>query len=111
MFGTTALLTATKAVTLALGALITYLAAKAYLRTGATALRSLALGFALVTLGALLGGLLHQTGTEFALSQHVQSLFTAAGFAVLVHSLYADASDAGVDRAPSRVVGTSIDED
>lgn len=111
MSGTAALLTATKTVTLLLGALITHLAAKAYLRTGARALRSLAIGFALVTLGALLGGLLHQTGTRFALSQNVQSLFTAAGFAVLVHSLYADASGVGNDHGPRRAVGTAVEED
>lgn len=110
MFDTTALLTATKTITLLLGGLITYLAAKAYLRTRAAPLRSLAAGFALVTLGALFGGLLHQTGVRFALSQNVQSLFTAAGFAVLVHSLYADSPDVGSDSDFGHAV-RSADED
>lgn len=111
MSETTVLLTATKTVTLLLGALLTYLGAKAYRRTGAAALRSLTLGFALITLGALFGGLLYQAGTRFALSQNVQSLFTAAGLGVIVHSLYADASDVRIGGDLGRVVEVSLDED
>jgi O-antigen/teichoic acid export membrane protein len=109
-FETTALLTATKSVTLLLGALITWLAYKAYRRTGSPAIRSLSVGFGLVTLGAVLGGVLHQSGTRFALSQNVQSLFTAAGFVVLVYSLYGQqTADRGADpqRAGSPVMGAT----
>lgn len=78
-----------KTVTLLLGGLITLLAARAYLRTGAAALRLLAVGFGLVTLGSLLAGGLDQVlavGRDDALL--VESALTALGFGVIVRSLY-----------------------
>jgi hypothetical protein len=63
-------------------------------RTGArtiSSLRALTAGFGLVTLGALLGGLLHWTGVVSLIrGQAVQSLLTGAGLAVIVHSLLLD---------------------
>lgn len=87
----TSLVVALKTITLVLGLTITYLAYKAFRRTGSPALRSLTLGFGLVTLGALLAGVVDQVvglRTNFALV--VESVLTAAGFAVIVYSLYVD---------------------
>lgn len=80
-----------KTLTLALGGLITYHAYKAFRRTSSTPLRSLAVGFGLVTLGSLLAGLVDQIvrlPTDVALV--VESLLTVAGFAVILYSVYVD---------------------
>ena len=50
----------TKLGTLVLGGLISYLGWQAYSRTGAAPLRALAVGFAIVTVGAALGGVVDQ---------------------------------------------------
>lgn len=87
----TSLVVVLKTITLVLGLTVTYLAYKAYRRSGSTALRSLALGFGLVTLGALLAGVADQIiglQTDFALV--VESVLTAVGFAVIVYSLYVE---------------------
>lgn len=89
MNGTTVLLIATKTVTLMLGALITFLAYRAFRRRREPALRALMVGFALVTAGSVVGGALyHFAGVDFVLGVSIESLVTAAGFAVLVYSLY-----------------------
>ncbi len=80
-----------KTLTLALGGLITYQAYRAFRRTGSPALRSLTVGFGLVTLGSLLAGLVDQIvrlPTDVALV--VESLLAAVGFAVILYSLYVD---------------------
>lgn len=80
-----------KTTTLLLGGLVTYLALKAYRRTGARPLRALAIGFGIITLGSLLAGLGNQLlGLGFQESVLVQSVVTAVGFAVITYSLYAD---------------------
>ncbi len=82
---------ATKTVTLVLGSLIAYLSYRAYRRTGAVALRSLAVGFGIVTAGAILAGVTHQfTGLDLAVGVLLQSTLTLVGFAVITYSLYAD---------------------
>ncbi|WP_435066603.1 DUF7521 family protein [Haloplanus sp. C73] len=84
-------LVAVKTGTLALGGLITYLSLKAHRRTGSPALRALAVGFGLVTVGALLAGVGHQfTSLELAHSVVIESALTFLGFAVIVYSLYVD---------------------
>jgi hypothetical protein len=96
-------LAAMKSVTLVFGGILTWLSMRAYRRTGAPALRALGLGIGLVTAGAFLGGLLHQTdvlGLELSVS--VQSVFTAVGFGVLTYSLYVDGSSVGVSRRIGR---------
>ncbi len=77
---------------LVLGGAITYFAYKAYSRTGDNSLRGLMAGFGLVTSGALFGGIAHQLfdvplGTGIV----INSGLTAAGFAVITYSLYAEA--------------------
>ena len=82
---------ATNTATLVLGSLIVLLSYRAYRRTGATALRSLALGFGVVTLGAILAGLVDLV-TSFRLGYGVllQSALTLVGFAIITYSLYAE---------------------
>ena len=80
-----------KTLTLALGGLITYQALKAYRRTLSPALRSLTIGFGLVTLGSLLAGFVDQiVGLPTDVALVVESLLTVLGFAVILYSLYVD---------------------
>lgn len=80
---------ALKTITLLLGGLITYLSLKAYRRTGAQPLRYLAVGFAIVTLGTFLAGIVDQVlGAGIQLGLIVESALVALGFAVIVYSLY-----------------------
>ena len=93
------LLVAAKTVTLVCGGALTVLAARAARRTGSPALRALALGIGLLTVGALAGGLGHQyLGLSLEASVSVQSIFTAAGLGVMTYSLYAE----GAGRDSSR---------
>lgn len=83
----------TKTLTLALGGLITYYSYKAYRRTAARELGALSLGFAVVTVGAFLGGLLHLVVSQFfaidlAVPIFIESLLTTVGLAVILYSLY-----------------------
>lgn len=95
----TLVLVAAKTVTVVLGSVLTLLAARAYRRTGSPALRALAVGIGLITLGALAGGALHQVfGVALAVGVAVQAVCTAIGFAVMTYSAYAASDDpAGVD--------------
>ncbi len=80
---------ALKTLTLILGGLITYLAYKAYRRTGAASLRVLTIGFGIVTIGSLLAGGLDQVvGSGFRIGLLVESTLVTIGFAVIVYSLY-----------------------
>lgn len=90
MLETTVVLALTKAATLSFGALLAGLSWRAYRRTADPALRALAVGIGLVTVGAILGGVLHKgIDIRLAVAVSVQSIFTATGFAVLTYSLYA----------------------
>lgn len=87
----TLLVVVASAVTLALGAVLTHLAYRAYRRTGSPVLRSFTLGFGLVTLGLLFGGGVHQVlGLGFLPGLLAQRLLTVAGFGLLIYSLYAN---------------------
>lgn len=91
MVHVTSTVVAFKTLTLVLGGLITYFAFRAYRRTGARALRALALGFGVVTLGSLTAGVLDRlapAGGEYALV--AESALTAIGFAIILYSLYAE---------------------
>ena len=78
-----------KTVTLLLGGLITYFAAKAATKASSRALTSLAVGFGTVTSGSLLAGVADQL---FGLATHTALVFenavTAAGFVIIAYSLY-----------------------
>lgn len=82
---------------LILGGLITYFSVKAYRNTGSNALRALAVGFGIITLGALLAGTLDMhLGVPLAIGVLVDAVLTLAGFSAItfrahhVHSLYTD---------------------
>jgi len=78
-----------KAVVLPLGAGITFFAYRAYRRSGAPAMRSFAVGFAVVTLGSVLGGGFDQlVGVGLETGLLVNSVLTAVGFTILARSLY-----------------------
>jgi hypothetical protein len=82
---------ATKTITLVLGGLISLLAYRAYDRTGAPALRALAVGFAVVTAGALAGGIVDLfTPIRLVYGVVAQSALTTVGFGIITYSLYAD---------------------
>jgi hypothetical protein len=70
---------------------ITFYSYRAYRRTGARALRALALGFGIVTLGALLAGIVDQLiAVDPDIALVVESLFTTVGFAIILYSLYVE---------------------
>lgn len=80
---------ALKTVTLALGGLITYLAAKAARRTSSPGLSTLAVGFGVVTLGSLLAGIADQVlAVDATTALVVEQALTAVGFVVVTYSLY-----------------------
>ena len=80
---------AAKTAILVLGGSITYYALRAYDRTSDRSLRELGIGFGVVTVGALLGGVSHQIiGADLAVGIAIDGLLTAVGFAVIVYSLY-----------------------
>ena len=85
----TGLVVVLKSLTAVLGGLVTYFAYRAYRRTDARALRTLAIGFAIVTLGTLLGGAIDQLSMmtrEWALV--MESSMAVLGFGVILYSLY-----------------------
>ncbi|MFB6296648.1 MAG: hypothetical protein ABEH66_07415 [Halobacteriales archaeon] len=85
------LVVAFKTITLIMGGLITYFAYRAYRRTESRALGALALGFGLVTLGALLAGIADQAFGYAPLDALlIESALTLVGFGVILYSLYAE---------------------
>ena len=90
MIDLTPFIVAAKVVVLVLGGVITHLAYRAFRRTGATALKLFAIGFGVITVGALIGGGIDQlAGFGLKVGVFVQSALTAIGFIVLAWSLYA----------------------
>lgn len=88
---TTTLILGFKTITLVLGGLITLLAYRSYNRTGSRALGALAVGFGIITFGAFLGGVVDQLlDAGFQLGLLIESGLVAAGFSVVVYSLYTD---------------------
>jgi hypothetical protein len=103
-------LVALQTIILLLGGSITYFAYKAHQRTGARPLWYLAVGFGIVTLGTILGGVVDQvirfsmvggSGGSLAaggvgdisvagVALVIESALTAVGFAVIVYSLYTE---------------------
>ena len=76
---------------LVLGGLITYFSFKAYRRTGEPSLRALALGYGIVTFGAIVAGILDVIlQTDLVVGLLVDSLITLVGFAIITYSLYVE---------------------
>jgi O-antigen/teichoic acid export membrane protein len=83
-------LIAVKALTLLCGGTVTILALRAYRRIGSPAMRALAVGLGLITVGSLVAGFLHQLlNTDLITGVAIESTFTALGFATLGYSLFA----------------------
>lgn len=85
----TGLIVVLKTLSVTLGGLITYFAYRAYRRTDARPLRCLSIGFAIITFGALLGGIIDQLlflTREWAIVG--ESSLAVVGFAVILYSLY-----------------------
>ena len=84
----------TKTLILVIGGLITYYSYQAYRRTEAPQHRWLAIGFGIITVGAILGGALDlvvETYLDIDLlytSVFVSSSLTAIGLGVILYSLY-----------------------
>jgi hypothetical protein len=83
---------AANTVTLVLGSLIAYFAFKAYRRTGAAALRALAIGFSVITLGAVAAGAVDFVVPRAGLLEGVlvHSATTMVGFLFIAYSLYVE---------------------
>ena len=78
-----------KTVILALGGGITFIAYKAHRRTGEPSLRALAIGFGIITFGALLAGIAHQLlGVALETGVLINSVLVAIGLAIIMYSLY-----------------------
>jgi hypothetical protein len=104
MFDLVLVVVTTKAVTLTFGTILTWLSYRAFRRTGAPALRALAVGIGLVTVGAVLGGAVHQLlEMPILIGVSIQSVFTAAGFALLTYSLYVDEAPDHTTPSPGTV--------
>lgn len=80
---------AIKTIILLLGSGVTFIAYKAYRRTRTASLRVLAIGFGIITLGALLAGIAHQLfDVSLEAGILINSLLVAVGLAVILYSLY-----------------------
>lgn len=82
------LIAVTNAIILILGAVITLTARKAYIRSGSPAMKTFAIGFGIITTGAIMGGIVHHL-LSLSISQSIliQSSLTALGFVFLWISL------------------------
>lgn len=72
------------------GGAVASLAYRAFRRTGAGALRAVAVGFGVIVAGSVLGGGVHLLGGAIGLAIALQSSTTALGFGILLYSLYAE---------------------
>jgi hypothetical protein len=81
--------TATKVVALALGAFIVYLAYIGYRRNASKPLLYAALGFALITAGTIIEGVLYVVlGTELLAATATGTVVTIFGFVTVIYSIY-----------------------
>lgn len=78
-----------KTVILLLGSGITYIAYKAYRRTDAQSLRTLGIGFGVITFGALFAGIANQVlSVSLEMGVLINSVLVAVGFAIIMYSLF-----------------------
>lgn len=90
MVATDTLTVIAKVVVVTLGIVISLLAYRAFHRTGSDALRWMAIGFFIITVGMLFGGLVDPLlGLAPNQGIRIQNVLTAIGFIVLVYSIYA----------------------
>ncbi|MFB6236736.1 MAG: hypothetical protein ABEH81_07475 [Halopenitus sp.] len=89
MSETVTAIAAVKAVILILGCGITYIAYKAYRRSGDRSVGVLGVGFGIITVGAVISGVAYQLfSVSLTSGILVNSLFVAVGLAVIMYSLY-----------------------
>lgn len=85
---TTLVLAVVRVVVLALGIAITYYSFVAYRRTQAMYLRNASLGFAIITLGVFIEGVLFElAGLDLAVVHIIESIAIGVGFLILLISL------------------------
>ncbi len=78
-----------KIVIVVLGTILVYLAAKGYRRSKSKAMIFLSLGFALVTIGSVLAGVLFEfLGFELIDVSIIESIMIILGFACVIYSIY-----------------------
>ncbi len=78
-----------KIVIVVLGTILVYLAAKGYRRTKSKAMIFLSLGFALVTIGSVLAGVLFEfLGFELIDVSIIESIMIILGFGCVIYSIY-----------------------
>jgi hypothetical protein len=78
-----------KLVTVALGLLITYQAYRGYSTYGSEPMRYVAIGFLLITVGAVLEGVLFEVfDLSLFVAGAIQTSLVAAGMLVVLYSLY-----------------------
>jgi hypothetical protein len=81
--------TATKVVALGLGAFIVYLAYMGYRRNASKPMLYAALGFALITAGTIIEGILYVLlGTELLAATATGTVVTILGFITVIYSIY-----------------------
>jgi len=79
----------TKIVALVLGAFIVYLAYKGYKRNSSKPLLYVALGFALITAGTIIEGILYvMIGSELLSAIATGTAVMVLGFVVIIYSIY-----------------------
>jgi len=77
-------------IALFLGAFIVYLAYRGYRRNASKPLLYVALGFALITAGTLLEGLMFVIlGSDILAAIAIEGLLTVTGFVAIIYSIYA----------------------
>jgi hypothetical protein len=83
------LTTVTKVVALILGAFIVYIAYKGYKRNSSKPLLYVAIGFALITAGTIVEGVLYvMLGSELLNAIATGTAVTILGFAAIIYSIY-----------------------
>ena len=82
------LLAAVKTLILVVGGIVTYLAYKAYRRTGDRSLQLLSIGFGLIVVGVLLAGFTFELlDVALGVGILIESLFVLAGLSIIAYSL------------------------
>ncbi len=82
------LLAMVKTLILVVGGIVTYLAYKAYRRTGDRSLQLLSVGFGLIVVGVLLAGFTFELlGVDLGLGVLIESLFVLSGLSIIAYSL------------------------
>jgi hypothetical protein len=82
------ILRAAQALVLVFGVVIVYFATKSYRRTKSRSMLLLAVGFALASIGSVVGGIAFELmGADLATADALQALAQALGFLIIVLSL------------------------